>query len=129
MSLPPPRLIGTLEWAERHIRLDGQPFVAADYPWLTDIARAVDRQRNAVFGLVFPPQLFKTLFVQLRLLRDVAVDPGRALLYCVTGKDAADLADEKLFPLIDGTPAVSRHFTDDPDKRGSKRLYQHLCGL
>lgn len=124
MTLPPPRLIGTLDWAERHIRLDGQPFVAADYPWLTDIARAVDQQRNAVFGLVFPPQLFKTLFVQLRLLRDVAVDPGRALLYCVTGKDAADLADEKLFPLIDSTPAVSRHFTDDPDKRGSKRLYR-----
>jgi hypothetical protein len=126
MSLPPPRLIGTLEWAGRHISLDGVPFRAADYPWLEAIARTVDRERNAKFLLLFPPQVFKTLFLQLRLLRNVAVEPVRTLWYSVTSSDAQDLSDEKLYPLMEATPAVMAKFPTEDDKRGGKRMFRFV---
>lgn len=126
MSLPSPCFIGTLEWAERHLRVRDGRFDARDYPWLVPIAEAVDRRRGCTFGLMFPPQVFKTLFLQMRALRNIAVEPCRQLFYAVNGKDAADLADEKLCPLRDSVPAVMAHFPDDPDARGGKQIWKAI---
>jgi hypothetical protein len=125
-SLPAPRFIGTLEWAERNLRVGDGAFRAADFPWLGPIAREVDRRRGCTFGLMFPPQVFKTLFLQMRALRNIAVEPGRQLFYCLNGKDAADLADEKLCPLRDSVPAVMAHFPHDPDARGGKQIWKAI---
>lgn len=121
-----PSFIGTLAWAARHVTLDGVPFVPDDYPWLTEIAATVDRERNAKFLLLFPPQVFKTLFLQLRLLRTVCVEPVRSLWYCKTGEEANALSDEKLFPLMEATPAVMARFPKEEDRRGGKRIFRFV---
>jgi len=119
-----PRFIGTMEWAERHIRLDGRQFAAKDYPLMKHPARAIDEGAGKVIGLYFPPQVFKTLLVQLRILRTVAVEPVRALFYCKTGEDSLAFSSEKLSPLVDGTPIIQSRFPVQVDYRGGQKLFR-----
>jgi len=106
------------------VKLDQGRFSPEQYPQLSDIAATVDRRMGCTFVLRFPPQTFKSLFMQLRLLRSFAVDPVRSLWYCVTGKDAADFSDEKLTPLIDSCPAVLSRLPPDVHGRGGKRMFR-----
>jgi hypothetical protein len=79
-----------------------------------------------MFILRFPPQTFKSLFMQLRLLRTVAIDSVRSLWYCDTGKDADDFSDEKLSPLIQSCSAVLSRLPPDVHGRGGKRMFRFM---
>jgi phage terminase large subunit GpA-like protein len=120
----PPRFIGTLEWAERHVVLNDVPFTSADFPWLHDIAETVDRVRGAIFIVMMPPQVFKTLYMQMRLARGVAVEPTQALWYAKTSEAVAHFADEKLSRLLEAAAPVQAKLPYDPDLRGNKKLYR-----
>ena len=114
--------IGTLEFAEKCVRLNDAPFRASAFPWLTDIAATIDRARGATFVLMFPPQVFKSLFMQLRLARQMAVETGPALWYCKTGKESEAFSDTKLSRLLEACQSVQRKRFHDPDARGGKTL-------
>ena len=121
-----PRFIGTLSWAKRFVSLDSGKFDPADWPQLAEIGTTVDRRCGCTFILRFPPQVFKSLFMQLRLLRTIAVAPCRSLWYCKTGKDAENFSDEKLRGLIDSVPPIKLKFPNDIDSRGTKTLFRFV---
>src|SRR6185436_13182064 len=127
--MKPLKLISTLEWAQRMVKLDEGKFSAAQYPQLTDIAETVDRRRGCTFILRFPPQTHKSLFMQLRLARTIAVGPQRSLWYCVTGKDADDFSDEKLTPLLESCQPVLARLPYDPRDRGGKKIFKFKAPL
>jgi len=111
------------------VKLDEGKFSAAQYPQLTDIAETVDRRRGCTFILRFPPQTHKSLFMQLRLARTIAVGPQRSLWYCVTGKDADDFSDEKLTPLLESCQPVLARLPYDPRDRGGKKIFKFKAPL
>jgi Phage terminase large subunit (GpA) len=117
-----PRLISTLGWAAREVRLDGKPFDPGQFPLMQEPAAALDGLRGAQFLLLFPTQVFKTLLMQLRLLRNIVVEPRRALWYAPTGEEARDFAHEKLDPLIAATPSVMARLPRNVDDRGGSTL-------
>lgn len=121
-----PRFISTLSWAKRFVSLDGGKFDPREYPQLKEIADTVDRRCGCTFILRFPPQTFKSLFMQLRLARTIAVTPARALWYCKTGKDVENFSDEKLRKLLEDTVPVRSKFAIKEDSRGTKTLFRFV---
>ena len=121
-----PRLIGTLDWAERCVNLERGRFDRERYPQLIPIAETVDRRMGCIFVLRFPPQTFKSLFLQLRLLRTVVVAPARTLWYCLTATDADDFSQEKLLPLMQSIPSVMARLPRDVRDRGGHRLIRFV---
>ena len=87
---------GTVSFAERCVTLDGQPFVMADRPYLRAVIEAIDSGLGSTVIAMMPPQRGKTLIGQLRLLRNIAIEPRRALWYSKTQIDARSLSDAKL---------------------------------
>lgn len=118
------RWIGTLEWSERCVTLHDAPFRASAYPLLRDIADTIDRVRGGVFIIKFPPQVFKSLFGQLRLARTAAVEPCPSLWYALTGTEAGAFWDTKLSRLLEACQQVQRKRYDDPDARGGRSVFK-----
>lgn len=117
-------LIGTLDWAEGNVVLDGRPFRRADWPQIVPAVEAMDRGTGRTVILMMPPQRGKTLAAQLRLARNVAVSPRRQLWYSKTAVDSRSVADSKLSPLLGSCPAIQRLLYTDPDKRGRGLLFR-----
>jgi len=120
------RQISTLSWAERFVTLDGKRFSRKHRPQIIEIAETVDRRMGCTFLLRFPPQVFKSLFMQLRLLRTIAVSPSRSLWYCKTHKDAENFSDEKLRGLVDSILPIKSKLPFDVDARGTKTLFRFV---
>lgn len=119
---------GTVSFAERCVTLDGQPFLMADRPYLRAVIEAIDSGLGSTVIAMMPPQRGKTLIGQLRLLRNIAIEPRRALWYSKTQIDARSLSDAKLKPLIEQTRAVQDVAFTDPDKRGRGLLFRFHTG-
>ena len=77
---------------------------------------------------MMPPQEGKTLIAQIRLARNIAVEPRRALWYSYSQIDARSLSDAKLKPLLEQTAAVQDVAYTDPDKRGRGLLFRFHTG-
>lgn len=118
------RFIGTLEWASREVSINDAPFDPSNFPWLREIADTVDAVRGGTFILKFPPQVFKSLYGQLRLARCVAVEPGPSLWYAVTGVEAGTFSDSKLSRLLETCAPIQRKRHFDPDNRGGKTIFK-----
>lgn len=117
-------LIGTLDWAEANVTLDGRPFRRGDWPQIVPAVEAMDRGTGRTIILMMPPQRGKTLAGQLRLARNLAVSPRRQLWYSKTHNDARSVSDSKLGPLLKACPAVQRVTYTDPDARGRGLLFR-----
>lgn len=117
------RLISTISWAKRFVKLDGKPFDPSNWPQLVEIADCIDRRMGATFIMRFPPQVFKTLLMQLRLLRCVAVEPQRSLWYATSQADADAFSDSKLSPLVRDIQPIRDKYPHDPDARGGKNRF------
>lgn len=118
------RWAGTLTHAERNVVLDGKPFRREDWPMLIDPAEAIDAGMSKTVILYMPPQSGKTLLAQLRLVRNLAIEPRRQLWYSKTQTDARSVSDTKLKPLMESTPSVQRTRYLDPDKRGRNMMFR-----
>lgn len=121
-----PRLVSTATWAERNISLFGKPFRREDYIHALEPMDYIDRLRGRTFMLRFPPQVFKTLAMQILLARSVDNCPSQTLWYAVTSRDARDFADEKLGSLLGQTKACYRKLPLAVDDQGSKVLYRYI---
>ncbi|MEY3275177.1 MAG: Verrucomicrobia phage, partial [Verrucomicrobiota bacterium] len=117
-------LIGTLDWAEANVTLDGRPFRRGDWPQIVPAVEAMDRGTGRTVILMMPPQRGKTLAGQLRLARNLAVSPRRQLWYSKTHNDARSVSDSKLGPLLKACPGVQRVTYTDPDARGRGLLFR-----
>jgi hypothetical protein len=118
----------TISFAERHVVLDGSPFRIKDRPQMRVPAEVIDAALGGTVILMMPPQRGKTLLAQLRLARNVAIEPRRALWYSKTQIDARSLSDAKLKPLLESTKPVQAVSFDDPDKRGRGLLFRFHGG-
>lgn len=118
------RWAGTLTHAERFIALDGRPFRREDWPMLIEPAEALDNGMGKTTILMMPPQRGKTLLAQLRVLRNLAIEPRRQLWYSKTATDARSVSDTKLKPLLESTPSVQWTRYTDPDKRGRNMMFR-----
>jgi hypothetical protein len=118
------RWAGTLTHAERFIALDGRPFRREDWPMMIEPAAALDSGMGKTTILMMPPQRGKTLLAQLRVLRNLAIEPRRQLWYSKTATDARSVSDTKLKPLLESTPSVQWTRYTDPDKRGRNMMFR-----
>ena len=118
------RWAGTLTHAERFIALDGRPFKREDWPMMIEPADALDNGMGKTTILMMPPQRGKTLLAQLRVLRNLAIEPRRQLWYSKTATDARSVSDTKLKPLLESTPSVQWTRYTDPDKRGRNMMFR-----
>lgn len=118
--------IGTATWASRNVSLNGRPFRPADYVQFLEPMEWIDQKRGRTFILRYPPQVGKTLTMQLIALRCIDIEPRRAGWYAKTGTDAKAFAHEKLVPLIKDTPAVVRKYPTSVDDRGSDVLHRFV---
>lgn len=118
------RWAGTLTHAERFVSLDGRPFRRNDWPMLIQPAEAIDRAMGKQVILMMPPQRGKTLLAQLRLARNLAIEPRRQLWYSKTQIDARSVSDSKLKPMLESTSSVQRTRYTDPDKRGRNMMFR-----
>ena len=118
------RWAGTLTHAERFVALDGRQFRREDWPMLVDPAEAIDNGMGKTVILMMPPQRGKTLLAQLRLIRNLAIEPRRQLWYSKTATDARSVSDTKLKPLLESTASVQRTRYTDPDKRGRNMMFR-----
>ena len=114
------RLISTLSWAKRFVNLDGRRFDPSEWPQLTEIAETVDCRMGCTFVLRFPPQVFKSLFLQLRLLRSLAITPERSLWYCTNHEEAKAFSDSKLGPLVRAIQPILDKYPHDVDAQGGR---------
>jgi hypothetical protein len=118
----------TIRFAEENVLLDGEPFRVSDRPQLRIPLEVIDAALGGKVILMMPPQRGKTLAAQLRLVRNVAVEPRRSLWYSKSQIDARSLSDAKLKPLIESTKPVQAVQYDDPDRRGRGLLYRFHGG-
>lgn len=120
--------LSTATFAERNVTLDGRPFRCEEWPVLVEPLKAMDEGAGRIIVLMMPPQRGKTLALQLRLTRNIAIEPRRQLWYSKTATDARSLSDSKLKPLLDSCEPVKRVRYTDPDKRGRGLLFRFHTG-
>lgn len=120
--------VGTPQWCERHVTLDGKPFRLLDWPQIVPAMVAMDNGTGKTVILLMPPQRGKTLALQLRIACNIATRPRRQLWYSKTATDARSVSDSKLKPLLESCEPVRRVMFTDPDKRGRGLLYRFHAG-
>lgn len=95
------RLRSTLTFAERYVTLDGVPFERSRFRAIEEPLRAMDNGMGKRVILLCSIQSFKTLALQLRLVRSMLLDPARSLWYLQQEDAVKEFMAEKLGGLLE----------------------------
>lgn len=112
----------TYSWALKHAGHITSIARALGLPMVRPILDSMDSHRGAVFYVLGPTQVFKTLVGQLRALRSMQVEPQPSLWYGPTDRNVEDFVGEKFNPLFDECAPLQDLLFDDPSKRAKQRI-------